>query len=353
MAPATEARSSDVPVLELEREFDAPPSLLFDMWIDDEHIKRWLPIAGARMTSFHAQVRNGGRWRATLRNADGSEASLSGTYHEIVPHERLVFTHQFSGGPETLVVVRFADLGNGRTRMTLTQRGFGRQDIRDAHAVGWNESFETLARYAVEARAKAGQPTPADEKRVLEIDRLFDGPRELVFKLWTEPQHLVRWWGPRGWHVSHCRMDVRPGGIFRCCMSSEAQPEHWFGGRYREVRPPGRLSFTYANDADGHEMLVVIDFLDEAGKTRMKFRQSVFLSMNECEGHRRGWSETFDIFSRYVLLYLSGGLTESVLGWRMGEVDGVEADVDAAEVRAAQAREKARHGSAAQPPASL
>jgi len=346
MAPATETLHEVEPILELDRVFDAPAALLFDMWIDDEHIKRWLPILGARITAFHAQVRNGGQWQATIRQPDGTETGLSGVYREIVPHQRLVLTHQFSGGPQTLVTVRFVDLGNGRTRMSLRQVGFGRHDIRDAHEAGWNESFNTLERYAVEAKARLGQPVPPDEKRVLEIDRVFDGPRALVFKMWTEPQHLVRWWGPKGWHLSHCEMDFQVGGTFRCCMSSPEQPEHWLRATYREIRAPERLSFTYANDADGHDMLIVIDFFDEGGKTRMKFRQSVFLSMNECDGHRRGWTESFDLFSRYVLLYLSGGLTESALGWRMGEVDGVEADLDAAQIRAAAARGEQRRPSA-------
>ncbi|MDR3472029.1 MAG: SRPBCC family protein [Devosia sp.] len=331
MDPATETWGGPAPpALELERVFEAPPALVFEMWIDDEHIKRWLPIAAATMTAFRAVVRVGGAWVATLRSPSGEEIGLSGVYKEIVPHERLVFTHQFAGGPETLVTLRFTDLGSGRTRMVLRQTGFDSLQVRDAHAAGWAESFDGLGGYVIEVKLRAGQPVPASETRVLEIERVFEAPRPLVFRLWSESEHIVRWWGPKGWQLTHCEMDFRVGGTFRCCMSSEAEPEHWFTAVYREITAPERLSFIYANDADGHEMTVAIDFYAEGQKTRMKFRQSVFLSMNECHGHRRGWSETFDIFSRYVLLYQTGGLSESVLGWRQGEADGVDADLKAA-----------------------
>jgi uncharacterized protein YndB with AHSA1/START domain len=163
--------------------------------------------------------------------------------------------------------------------------------------------------------------------RVLAIDRLFDAPRALVFRLWSAPEHIVRWWGPRGFHLSQCEMDFREGGAWRFCMMPESGRGHWIHGEYREIDPPRRLSFTYTNDADGHDMLVEMDFLAEGEKTRLKFRQAVFMNVRERDGHRGGWTESLEIFERYLELYQSGKLPESRLGWRQGEVPGIAADL--------------------------
>lgn len=83
-------------------------------------------------------------------------------------------------------------------------------------------------------------------------------------------------------------------------MTFENGIEHWTHGVYREIRPPERLVMTYVNDADGHEMLVEVDFAEAGTGTRLSLRQSVFLSRNECDGHRGGWSQTLDAFADYL-----------------------------------------------------
>ena len=87
--------------------------------------------------------------------------------------------------------------------------------------------------------------------RELVITRAFDAPRPLVFKTWTRPEHLVRWWGPRGYTTPSCKMDVRPGGSWRLCMRSPEGTLHWLQCVYREVVEPERLAFTWAWEDDG------------------------------------------------------------------------------------------------------
>jgi len=104
------------------------------------------------------------------------------------------------------------------------------------------------------ARTSAAASTA---ERELVITRVFDAPRLLVFKAWTEPEHLVRWWGPRGFTTPSCKMDVRPGGAFRFHMRSPEGTDHWLRGAYREIVEPERLVFSWAwEDAEskpGHE----------------------------------------------------------------------------------------------------
>ena len=63
--------------------------------------------------------------------------------------------------------------------------------------------------------AATNSPVVEQAERVLVITRVFDAPRELVFKAWTDPGHAKRWWGPRDYPVTHLEMDVRPGGSWR------------------------------------------------------------------------------------------------------------------------------------------
>lgn len=93
-------------------------------------------------------------------------------------------------------------------------------------------------------------------------------------------------------------MDLRPGGIWRGCLTAkESGKELWQGGVFREVSPPERISFTFAWDEEGErglETLVMIVFTEEAGKTRMTFSQAPFQSDRERDGHEGGWNSSFD-----------------------------------------------------------
>src|SRR5262245_49094037 len=127
-------------------------------------------------------------------------------------------------------------------------------------------------------------------ERELTITRVFDAPRELVFKAWTEPERFARWWGPKGWTTPHVTIDARPGGRIHFCMRSPEGIEIWNGGVFREVDPPSRLVTTdYFADEAGNpvpptrygmspdfpaEALVTVTFEDIGGKTRLTFRQS-------------------------------------------------------------------------------
>jgi uncharacterized protein YndB with AHSA1/START domain len=135
-------------------------------------------------------------------------------------------------------------------------------------------------------------------ERELVITRVFDAPRALVFKVWTEPERLVRWWGPEGFTVPSCEMDLRPGGAFRFLMRSPEGTDHRLQGVYREIVEPERLVFTWAwVDADGkpgHETLVTVTFAEHGAKTKLTLHQAVFESVESRDSHEEGWTECLD-----------------------------------------------------------
>jgi len=144
---------------------------------------------------------------------------------------------------------------------------------------------------------------PAD--RVLVITRIFDAPRSLVFKAWTEPEHMVNWFGPRGFTSKVLKNDLRPGGAYRIHMRGPDGDDHWSQGVFREVVPPERLVMVGSwADADGNptrpETTLTLMFEDVGGKTRLTLHNAVFESVTARDLHEGGWSTSLDCLAEYL-----------------------------------------------------
>ena len=142
------AATSAAHELTITRTFDAPRHLLFEMWTQPEHLRRWSCPHGFSITHDEGDLREGGSWRSCMRSPEGKDLWLGGKYREIVKNELLSFTHAWDEadgqpGPETLVTVRFEDEGT-KTRMIFHQAYFDSAANRDGHQGGWNECFERL-----------------------------------------------------------------------------------------------------------------------------------------------------------------------------------------------------------------
>lgn len=137
----------------------------------------------------------------------------------------------------------------------------------------------------------------------IHIERSFDSPRETVFRAWTERDQLVQWWGPDGYTVPSCEMDVRVAGGFRVCMMEPDGTEHWVVGKYLEIKPPERLAFTWAWETDGvagPETEVRIDFVEDGEGTKLVVTHSGFESEESSIGHNQGWISSFDCLQRHL-----------------------------------------------------
>jgi uncharacterized protein YndB with AHSA1/START domain len=141
-------------------------------------------------------------------------------------------------------------------------------------------------------------------ERELLITRVFDAPRELVFRAWTEPDRAVRWWGPQGFAVAHCEMDLRPGGAYRVCMRSPEGTEHRQRGVCRELVEPERLVFTFAwedvQGRPGHETVVTVTFAEYGAKTKLTVRQALFETVTARDLHRGGWTSALECLADYL-----------------------------------------------------
>ncbi len=140
---------------------------------------------------------------------------------------------------------------------------------------------------------------------VLSITRRLDAPRELVFKVWSQPEHLARWWGPKDFTLPSCQMDFRPGGAFRFTMRGANGKDHTLQGVYREIVPPERLSFSWrwvdeAEDCAGPETQVTVTLESQGNKTLLTLHQARFDTVSARDSHGEGWGESLDRLTDYV-----------------------------------------------------
>ena len=153
-----------------------------------------------------------------------------------------------------------------------------------------------------DAAARAAQDAGASDRR-LRIVRSFAAPREAVFRAWTDPKQLVKWWGPKGYTCPDCDMDVREGGRWRTTMRSPEGTNHVVGGVYRKIDAPHLLSFTWAWSTDGtpgHETLVTVELSERGRTTEMVFTQEAFESVTARDGHNQGWTSAFECLDELV-----------------------------------------------------
>ncbi len=141
------------------------------------------------------------------------------------------------------------------------------------------------------------------EKPSLVLARSYPVAPEKVWRAWTDPQALKRWWGPGGPQgVALAQLDVRVGGRFRIVFGGPAGRDHEVQGAYREVVPNRKLVFTWTwpNSTPERESLVTIAFRALDGGTQLDFLHEQLFDETVRDNHRRGWTESFAKLEQYL-----------------------------------------------------
>ena len=138
-------QSATKPSLTLKRRLKAPPAKVFAAWTDPQKIARWMGPEQVESVRAETDARTGGRYRFVMRTTGGEEHDVSGSYREVVPNEKLVFTWAWKSTPErqSLVTVTFKPDGDG-TLLTLTHEQFFDEEARDRHRHGWTGALAKL-----------------------------------------------------------------------------------------------------------------------------------------------------------------------------------------------------------------
>jgi uncharacterized protein YndB with AHSA1/START domain len=160
----------------------------------------------------------------------------------------------------------------------------------------------------------SSKSSTATAQHELHIMRVFDAPRELVWKVWTDPEHMKHWSGPRQFEARNIESDPRPGGKWRLCLHSDGfdigdgqlrKLDLCQGGVIREVVEPERLVYTSKWEenpglSENVETVITVTFEENEGKTTMNFRQAFFVTEQDRNGHTRGWNSSFDKLEDYL-----------------------------------------------------
>jgi uncharacterized protein YndB with AHSA1/START domain len=155
----------------------------------------------------------------------------------------------------------------------------------------------------------AGNETSAPAREVV-ITRVFDAPRELVWRAWTDAEHFKRWWGPGHYTAPVAKFDLRVGGKFVWCMRSPEGQDFWSTGVFKELIEPERIVYTdsfadsdgnpvpasyYGMDADlPMERTIWVTLEGQDGKTLMTLRHAAAPSAEFSDMEQAGWNESFD-----------------------------------------------------------
>ena len=142
--------------------------------------------------------------------------------------------------------------------------------------------------------------TPGDSEREVELIRVYDAPRELVFRAWTDPRHLARWWGPEHFTNPVCEVEARVGGKLRIVMRAPDGNDYPMRGVFQEVVAPERLVFTnIAVDAEDRpiiEGMTIVTFAEQGGTTKLTLRTRGTavkpVAIQYLQGMEMGWSQS-------------------------------------------------------------
>jgi len=301
------------------RLFDAPRTLVWKAWTDPREVALWWGPNGFTNTIHEMDVSPGGVWQFIMHGPDGVDYKNKIVFVELVKPERIVYDHV--SGPKFRATVTFDDEG-GKTRVTMRAL-FETASARE-YAVKTFGAVEgakqTLGRLDAHL-AKMGDRVEAPTEGVFTVTRQFDAPRELVFKAWTECEHLMQWWGPKGFTMRVCRVDLRPGGEFHYCLRSPDGHDMWGKFVFREIVAPERLVYvvSFSDEKGGvtrHpmartwplEMLNTVTLSEQSGRTTITLAATSINATEEerktfrdgFDSMRQGWGGTMDQLTAYL-----------------------------------------------------
>jgi uncharacterized protein YndB with AHSA1/START domain len=285
----TAAKTPTRRVMTLTRDLDAPRDLVWSVYTQPEHIVHWLAASDWTTPSAEVDARRGGRFKVEMRPLNGTEGFFfEGTYDEVIEHELLVLEI----GDGRIMRTTFEDLGPKKTRLTLSWE-MALDEAQERQ--GYTQILDKLTEFVRDRRPN---------KRELIITRVFDAPRDLVWKAFTEPDRLRQWFSPKGFETTTAEADLRPGGAFGVVMRfTEGDGKDYPAtGTYREVVAPSRIVMTMSGEgtdgtiADTH---LTITLLERGGRTLVIIHQTG-MPLTETAGASEGWTQILDKLAEYL-----------------------------------------------------
>lgn len=289
------------------RTFDAPPSLVWKAWTTPSSIAAWWGPSGFGNTIKAMDVRAGGSWQFIMHGPDGVDYPNEVTYLTVEEPSTLVYDHGSPGGlADFRVTVTFTPHGERtemRYKMVFPTAEAKRLVVEKYGAVeGLKQNMDRFAHWL--------------QKTGLVLTRVFQAPRPLVWKAFTDPVQLVKWWGPEHFTCPGAQVDLHIGGRYLLGMKGPDGAEFWGTGTYREIILNQKLVYTdQFADAAGHvvsaaslglpgdwpeEPLVTVTFAELGKEKTLVTIHHHQLPEEWKEMTVSGWSSSFDKLSKVL-----------------------------------------------------
>jgi uncharacterized protein YndB with AHSA1/START domain len=312
----TEPKSNEI---EITRMYDAPVQMVWDAWTDPQQVAQWWGPRGFTLTTHRKDLRAGGSWVFTMHGPDGVDYPNKTQYLEVDPYSRLVYDHGANDDrpPMFRVTVLFTDV-DGKTKMEMRMTLPTPEAAEEAKAfikkAGGNATWDRLAEFLEKE---------SSDKDVFVINRTFEAPIDILFDMWTDPQHVSQWLPPTGFTMRFIKPDISVGGSSFYSMSDGGTTTMYGRVEYLEIERPHRIVYTQQFcDEHGNisrhpkaptwpeTMLTNVVFAEEStNRTRVTVtwevygtatRDEVETFRNAKAGMTEGWTGSFDKLDGYL-----------------------------------------------------
>jgi uncharacterized protein YndB with AHSA1/START domain len=234
---AAKNKSNEINII---RVYEAPVEAVWDAWTDPEQVAQWWGPRGFTLTTHSKDLRPGGHWTYTMHGPDGVDYPNTTKYFEVEKHAKLVYDHGAHDDrpPMFRVTVLFSE-SDGKTTMDMTMALPTPEAAEEARKfikqAGGNATWDRLAEY-LEKQANGTEQ--------FVINRTFDAPLEVMFDMWTKPEHVSKWLPPTGFEMKFLRADIRTGGSALYVMSNNAGVTMYGRAEYQRIERPDLLVYT-------------------------------------------------------------------------------------------------------------
>ncbi|MEK6553760.1 MAG: SRPBCC family protein [Bdellovibrionota bacterium] len=305
--------------IQITRLYDAPVKAVWEAWTDPKKVALWWGPRGFTLTTHAKDLKPGGFWKYTMHGPDGTNYENKTLYHEVEKYSRLVYDH---GGnddrpPLFRVTVNFTEVGK-KTQMEMTMALATAEAATETKKfikkAGGNSTWDRLAEYLEKE---------ASGKEKFVINRTFNAPLDVMFKMWTDPQHFEKWLPPTGMQMKFIKSEIKPGGATFYMMTNGADLTMYGSTHYIEIKKPDTLVYTQDfRDEKGNisrhplaptwpeSMLTTVKLTDEGdNQTRVTVTwephgattlEELACFIKERGGMTQGWTGSFDKLEDYL-----------------------------------------------------
>jgi uncharacterized protein YndB with AHSA1/START domain len=280
--------------LTITKVLNAPIELVWKVWTDPDHIKNWWGPNGFTNTMFEMDLRPGGSWEFIMHGPDGTDYKNKSIFREIVKHKRIVYEHVT--GPKFQTTVNFTP--QGKKTLLEWRMVFDTEEERDKTVKTFKADIGLKQNiFKLEGYLRSVSP-----EKEMTMTRVIDVARDVVFRAWTDPAQVEKWWGPKDFTNPVCMVDARPGGEILIHMQAPDRTVYPMDGEFHEIVEPVKLVFTCAAlDKQGNRLFEILNtvlFSDEDGKTKISLHAAISNITEEgrpyLDGMNDGWNQSFD-----------------------------------------------------------